>query len=841
MNFLKREQHELANPHNLESDSSGRFEWFATNGDPQLTITNVSKLSGHWVRVSMLVKTDSPVSTPVVIYENSGNGFSESFAHYLVADAQGRIDFSWYLHEKIIELRLDPVAQIVRFSLSDFKIRSITRASVVWNSLWRVSTLYPGNLRHKAGKAVRLLRTGGLRSTVARLLAASRELAQNPALAASTTADEIARQRQDHPERLTTLEKYAADGFARSTSQVTWNSSYVPKALDSVELANLPVKVVAFYLPQFHPFPENDLWWGKGFTEWTNVSKAQPQYSGHHQPRLPGELGFYDLRLPEVMRQQIDLAHHYGVAAFCFHHYWFGGKRLMERPVNQLLADPSLNIEFCLCWANENWTRRWDGAEHDVLISQNHSPEDDLAFFADILPALKDKRYIRVEGKPLLIVYRASLLPDAKATVARWRELAVKAGLPGLYLVTARAFEITDPRPFGFDAAVEFPPHQVQASEISSRKTMVNPDFAGKIYEYRELAEKYGSIREDKFTNFKTVMPSWDNEARKPGKGHIFDGATPQLYARWLTSAVTTTLKNKPSERLVFVNAWNEWAEGAHLEPDRHYGYAYLHATANVLRNLQGKGNDVLIRENNLLFQRKFNSVIILHLYYDDLIDEIFSKYLVGLQTICDLIVTVKPDIAEDSIRKIKVLFPNVYFMQLENRGRDIRPFLSAFKVAFELGYAYVCKLHSKKSPHLKDGSTWRDALFSDLVEDHENVKLIIDRFDSNETLGLLAPKKSFTSLANPSTHIDNRDWLNVLLHRVGATSVIGFYDLHFPAGSMYWVRVNALRTLLEPEIIGLDEFEFEAGQRDGTLAHAVERLVGLIAEKNGFVSQEVS
>ena len=336
-------------------------------------------------------------------------------------------------------------------------------------------------------------------------------------------------------------------------------------------------------------------------------------------------------------------------------------------------------------------------------------------------------------------------------------------------------------------------------------------------------------------------MPSWDNEARKPGKGHIFDGATPQLYARWLTSAVTTTLKNKPSERLVFVNAWNEWAEGAHLEPDRHYGYAYLHATANVLRNLQGKGNDVLIRENNLLFQRKFNSVIILHLYYDDLIDEIFSKYLVGLQTICDLIVTVKPDIAEDSIRKIKVLFPNVYFMQLENRGRDIRPFLSAFKVAFELGYAYVCKLHSKKSPHLKDGSTWRDALFSDLVEDHENVKLIIDRFDSNETLGLLAPKKSFTSLANPSTHIDNRDWLNVLLHRVGATSVIGFYDLHFPAGSMYWVRVNALRTLLEPEIIGLDEFEFEAGQRDGTLAHAVERLVGLIAEKNGFVSQEVS
>ena len=841
MNLVKKNKPELTNPVNLERDSSGRFDWSATNGDPQLTITNVVKLSGHWVRLCMVVQTDSPVSTPVVVYENSGNGFSESSAHYLIPNTQGRIDFSWYLHEKVIGLRLDPVAQIVRFSISGFNIQSVTRAGIVWNSLWRVSTLYPGGVRHKFGKAVRLLRTGGLRATLARVVAADSELARNPALGISTSSGEIARQRQDHPERLMTLEKYTSDGFARSTSQVTWNSHYVPKALDSVELVNLPVKIVAFYLPQFHPFPENDLWWGKGFTEWTNVSKAQPQYDGHHQPRLPGELGFYDLRLQEVMRQQIDLAHHYGVTAFCFHHYWFGGKRLMERPVNQLLADSTLKMDFCICWANENWTRRWDGAEHDVLISQKHSPDDDIAFFEDILPALKDQRYIRVDGKPLLIVYRASLLPDAKATASRWRELALMAGLPGLYLVTARAFEITDPRPFGFDAAVEFPPHQVQASEISSRKTMVNPNFSGKIYDYRELAEKYGKIQDDRFTNFKTVMPSWDNEARKPGKGHIFDGATPQLYARWLTSAANTTLANKPSERLVFINAWNEWAEGAHLEPDRHYGYAYLHATANVLRNLQDKNNEVLICESNHRYSRKFDSVVILHLYYDDLIDEIFPKYLTPLQDICDLIVTVRPGITEQAVLKIKALFPNVYFIQIENRGRDIRPFLSAFKIASDLGYLYVCKLHSKKSPHLKDGSIWRDALFSDLVKDRNGVKRIIEKFESNEKLGLLAPKKSFTSLANPSTHIDNREWLDKLLHRMGTSSMIGPYDLHFPAGSMYWVRVNALRMLLEPQIVDMDEFEFEAGQRDGTLAHSIERLIGLLVEQNGFISQEIS
>ncbi len=639
MNFFKTNKPELAHPVNLEPDASGQFDWTPTNGDPQLTVVDCHKLAGRWVRLNMVVTTESPVITPVVIYEDCGNGFSEVSAHYLMADTQGRIDFSWYLPSALVSLRLDPVAQVVRFSIGKFRLQAVTRVGLVWYSLWRVFTKYPGGFQRKLTTAMRLFKTSGLRATLARLVAANGELARNPSLSVSTTAEQLARHRHDHPERLAILEKYTVDGFRRSAGKVTWNSNYVPKALDAVAIDGLPLKMIAFYLPQFHPFPENDLWWGKGFTEWTNVSKAQPQYDGHHQPRLPGELGYYDLRLPEVMRQQIDLAHHYGVTGFCFHHYWFGGKRLMERPVNQLIADPTLNIDFCLCWANENWTRRWDGAEQDVLIAQKHSPSDDIAFFEDILPALKDPRYIKIDGKPLLIVYRASLLPDAAATAMRWRNLALKAGLPGLYLVGARAFEITDPRPFGFDAAVEFPPHQVQASEISARKTIVNPDFSGKIYNYGELAERYGHSQEDRFTSFKTVIPSWDNEARKPGKGHIFDGASPHLYARWLTTAADTTLKNKPSERLLFVNAWNEWAEGAHLEPDRHYGYAYLHATANVLRNISNNANGELIAKNNLLFVRSSDSAVILHLYYEDLVPEIFSRYLSPLQVLCDLIV----------------------------------------------------------------------------------------------------------------------------------------------------------------------------------------------------------
>lgn len=383
--------------------------------------------------------------------------------------------------------------------------------------------------------------------------------------------------------RLKTLESYVGERFLTASSKVAESVHYVQKASGNLDTSLIPVKTIAFYLPQFHPIPENDRWWGKGFTEWTNVTKAQSQFLGHYQPHLPGELGFYDLRLPEIMHQQIELAHQYGISGFCFHYYWFGGKRLLELPINNFLADTSMTIDFCFCWANENWSRRWDGSENDILMAQNHSPEDDIAFIDALLPAFSDPRYIRVNDKPLLIVYRANILPDAKATAARWRQRAQEKGFSGLYLVAARTFDVFDPRPFNFDAAVEFPPHQVRVKPITRKLKIINPDFRGHVFNYSQVAETYGLRTESEFVNFKTVMPSWDNEARKPGTGNIFTGASPELYAQWLSDAAKTTLQNNPDERLLFINAWNEWAEGAHLEPDRKYGYAFLQATADVL------------------------------------------------------------------------------------------------------------------------------------------------------------------------------------------------------------------------------------------------------------------
>jgi lipopolysaccharide biosynthesis protein len=344
------------------------------------------------------------------------------------------------------------------------------------------------------------------------------------------------------------------------------------------------VRCIAFYLPQFHPIPENDEWWGTGFTEWTNVTGAAPLFADHYQPHLPADMGFYDLRLSEIRERQAALARQYGIHGFCYYHYWFAGRRLLEHPAEAMRASGRPDYPYCFCWANENWTRRWDGADHDVLISQDPNRTDDQRFITDLCPHLRDPRYIRVNGKALLIVYRVGLLPNAKQSVEIWRETARREGVGDLYICAAKTYDTSDPSYYGVDAIVEFPPHGTRIGQVNDRYDIQHPHFTGGIYDYRQFVIDHLAQPEPGYVLHRTAMPGWDNTARRRELANFFVDATPEYYEVWLRELIARTVERRHiDERLVFINAWNEWAEGAHLEPDQRYAHQFLLATRRAL------------------------------------------------------------------------------------------------------------------------------------------------------------------------------------------------------------------------------------------------------------------
>ena len=358
---------------------------------------------------------------------------------------------------------------------------------------------------------------------------------------------------------------------------------------------NSQIKAIAFYLPQYHPIPENDKWWGKGFTEWTNVTKAKPLFSGHYQPHLPADLGFYDLRLPEVQEDQANLAREYGIYGFCYYHYWFNGKHLLERPLNNILESGKPDFPFCICWANENWTRRWDGLDKEVLIKQEYEEEDDRQHIQWLSQVFQDPRYIRIKGKPLFLVYRANNMPNPKKTAEIWREEAARLGVGDIFLCRVESFsdEHDDPREIGFDASVEFQPDWTQLGlplqrgrrwEVLRQLRLAEKAYSeNTIYDYSVVVEKMLRKPDVEYRRFRCVTPSWDNTARRKTNALIFHNSTPEMYEYWLRKIVKKSIYDKFGNKIVFINAWNEWAEGNHLEPCQKWGHKYLEATCKVL------------------------------------------------------------------------------------------------------------------------------------------------------------------------------------------------------------------------------------------------------------------
>lgn len=354
-------------------------------------------------------------------------------------------------------------------------------------------------------------------------------------------------------------------------------------------------RVIAIYLPQFHPFPENDEWWGKGFTEWTNVTKARPKFPGHYQPHLPTDLGFYDLRVPEVREQQAKMAKEAGIYGFCYYHYWFNGKLLMERPLKEVLESGKPDFPFMICWANENWTRAWDGGEKKILMKQEYTEEDARDHIKWLIPYLKDPRYIRIGDKPVIAIYRSTIIPDVDEMLDIWREEAMKENL-NLYICRFESFaqsgaEYLKP---GFNAAIDFQPLG------NPRGTYIKKHLFARMYNffnvrilkrrlidavnYKKYIDFLKNLPTPIYKQYPCVCPMWDNTSRRKKGIIMMTHSSPKLYGDWLKFVLTTFKPYTPQENLVFINAWNEWAEGNHLEPCRKWGNQYLETTKSIIK-----------------------------------------------------------------------------------------------------------------------------------------------------------------------------------------------------------------------------------------------------------------
>ena len=622
-------------------------------------------------------------------------------------------------------------------------------------------------------------------------------------------------------DRMLLLETAVRDYLA-TPKDTSGDGRYIHYVPHNINARFLDVRAIAFYKPQSSA-PANGFGNSGVLNNWTAISGAVPRYLGQYQPHIPDHLGYYDLRVPDVLRRQVELARQCGLYGFCFQYGELSNVELLDLPLEQLLSDSSLEIAFCI------------SCDSDAMAVHSGS-QVDPALLERLGRMLADRRYIRINDKPLLVLSGILNAADAEG----WRRRAPDMGLPGFYIAAVCRSASSESLALNVDAIIEDATGRAGV-DAKAEFPLIDPHFGGEIYRYAEIMEKYSSTAHSSSVVLKNVVTAWDTEPIYPGTSCSFAGASPALYARWLDRCCSHTMSQRPSERFLFINSWNDWMAGAHLEPDHRFGYAYLHATANVLRSYyRDEATDFLVRDINSGFSPTSDVAIIFHCFHEDLIEAVFDEYLAKV-TGADLFVTVRPDISREAVEQIRKRVSNVFIEPYENRRRDIRPFLFALRRIQSLNYRLACKVHTKRSPHAgeENGDLWRQRLMKMLLGAPDSTARAVKRFDAESDLGLLVPAGSMVNLEEVRHHIDNTFWLDRLLSVLDKTDLIGNYKLSFAAGSMYWFRVSALMGfdgLVLPE----DAFEYEMGQRDGTLAHALERLTALYALQKGYRTAEI-
>jgi lipopolysaccharide biosynthesis protein/glycosyltransferase involved in cell wall biosynthesis len=619
------------------------------------------------------------------------------------------------------------------------------------------------------------------------------------------------------------------------------------------------IKAIAFYLPQFHRCKQNDEWWGEGFTEWTNTKRAKPRFHGHYQPREPhDDIGYYDLSDAEAMRKQAILAREHGVHGFCFYHYWFSGDRILEKPVDLLLDNLDIDINFCLCWANENWTRTWDGLNSNLLLEQKYLPNDPLNFIRDIRMYLKDPRYICIDNKPIIIVYKSNDIPNAIGVFSEWRKWWSENEGGDLLIWCVR----TDPDDIGLrklqtniDAVVEFPP-AIFPYNIDNKRLPV--DTSACFHHYQKMVFEITSGTQlavaPTVDFYRSVMLGWDNSARRKDGWSSWLGFSLSIYYEWLRHTINYTRNTFPVDRrFVFINAWNEWAEGTYLEPDRKYGYASINTTSKALFDLPLNSNSPSIIPSNEIvdggsktpahgveaisaINRNNRLAVVVHVFYLDVFLSIV-EYLKKTDKIdIYLYATCSRALEKDLIKVLKEQSYEYTILLVENRGRDVLPFLKIMPQVIGDGHEYVLKIHTKKTTHRNDGNLWRAELFDQLI-DSRALELSFDYLKNNVDLGVLGPSGHVIPMKD--YYGSNEQNVLSLATRLGLTAE-NLNSLNFVAGTMFTARIKAIEPLLE---LGLrdDDFEEEAGQTDGTLAHAIERAFSASCFASGLRVSSIS
>ena len=662
--------------------------------------------------------------------------------------------------------------------------------------------------------------------------------------------------------------------------------------------------VVAFYLPQFYQTEYNNSWWGKGFTEWTNVSKAKPAFQAHYQPHLPADLGFYDLTAPGSIGRQVDLAKTYGIDAFCFYHYWFDGKRLLDKPLDLFIKE-KLDFPFMICWANENWTANWDGGKEQILVEQTYSEGFEERFIEDSARYLAHPNYIKDNGKPTLLIYRPEDMRSPKISIDRMRKVAKKIGLGDLNVLAVASFGTKKPADVGCDGLVEFPPLNFKAAHSSERLTPIR-DWSGTVYDTRKAALISTSRPSPTHRFYRGAMPSWDNTPRRADDSTVFINSSPELFKLWLTHHLISEAeeaKRRNQLGLVFVNAWNEWAEGAHLEPDRQNGTQWLEAVHEArLLFSESKITKVGIRKSIgdqlvdfspspakeisilsplkadylreafklirrdpsgkelwLASQRFFESLsrskealewqpasaslpeavttppdwtkltCHVHAFHADFLARI-TQAIDEFPKEVSWIITVPKGTRERTEQKVGK-FENCRVLEVENAGRN---FGALFAILNDVRDGnFLLHVHSKKSKHMPKfrSEKWSTALFEGLLN-RERIDAALRIMQENEDVPLYYPTAEKVLSRTSYNWSNNANFAKSLIMKLGYS----FVDARFPypAGGMFMCSPWLLQQLRNLNLT-LRDFPAEPIPVDGSIAHALERIVGYVPHYLGL------